>query len=332
MAPITISAADLAKSAHQYKKELLVMPVRSIQEALQHFTPMAGVRGRVTLGELAGNIEMGPYSATRKSTDGVTITPRTLEVFLGSALEDFDPNEVHNSVYGSLIAQGEALKITDIILGILSLLSRKLGKGLHMSLWNARRNDGGTRTNELFNGFDTITADEITAGNIATGKKNLFEFSETIDATNAVDALKAFYYAASDELQGQQVKLYMPFDVYRAYLEDYKLTTGLTPYNTEYKKTFLEGSDNLCEFVPMVSKKGSSYLHLTPKANMVYGYGHGLADENIAVEKHHPFLLTFVATMFFGTQMRSISPEVLQVGKLFTAQAAEPGQDAEGGE
>ncbi len=318
MAQITITPDMLAKSAHQFKKELLIMPVRSIQEALQHFTPMAGVRGKVTLGELSGNIEMGPYSATRKSTDGVSIKPRTLEVFLGSALEDFDPNEVHNSVYGSLLAQGEALKNTDIILGILTLLTRRLGKGLHMSLWGAERDDDGTRTNQLFDGFDTITGKEITAGNIAAAKGNLFQFTEAIDETNAVDLLKAYYYAASDELQGQQVKMYMPFDVYRAYLEDYKATTGATPYNHEYKKTFLEGSDGLCEFVPMISKKNTPYLHLTPKANMVYGYGHGLAEENLTVEKHHPFLLTFVATMFFGTQFRSISPEVLNVGKLFT--------------
>ncbi len=318
MANITISAADLAKSAHQYQKELLVMPVRSIQEALQHFTPMAGVRGKVTLGELSGNIELGPYNAQRKSTEGVTITPRTMDVYLGSALVDFDPNEVHSSVYGSLLAQGEALKKTDIIIGILSLLARRLGKGLHMSLFNAARNDSGTKTSELFDGFDTITGKEITAGNIATDKGNLFEYTEAIDATNAVDMLKAFYYAASDELQGQKVKLYMPYDIYHAYLEDYKATTGATPYNMEYKKTFLEGSDGLCEFVPMVCKKGTPYLHLTPKANMVYGYGHGLADENLTVEKYHPFLLTFVATMFFGTQFRSISPEVMQVGKLIT--------------
>ncbi len=320
MASITITPAELAKSAHQFKKELIIMPVRSIQEALQHFTPMAGMRGKVTLGELSGNIELGPYDPQRKSTDGVSIKGRTLEVFLGSALEDFDPNEVRDSVYGSLLAQGEALKNTDITLAILTLLARRLGKGLHMSLFSAARNDAGTKTSELFDGFDTITQKEITAGNISADNGNLHEFTAAIDSTNAVDALKEFYYAASDELQGQQVKLYMPYSVYRAYLEDYKATTGATPYNTEFKKTFLEGSDGLCEFVPMICKKGSPFLHLTPKANMVYGYGHGLADENLAVEKYHPFLLTFVATMYFGTQMRSISPEVLKVGKLFAAE------------
>ena len=41
--------------------------------------------------------------------------------------------------------------------------------------------------------------------------------------------------------------------------------------------------------------------------------------ENITVEKHHEFLLSFIATMFFGTNYESISPERLLVGKLATA-------------
>ncbi len=323
MANITISPADLQKSAHQFLKELLVMPVRSIQETLQHMTPRAGVRGKVTLGELGGNIEIGPYSSTRVSTDGVTVKGRTLDVYLGSAVEKFDPNEVRDTVYGSLIAQGEALKDTDIAFGILALLSRKLGKSLNMAIWDAERDDEGTTTKDLFDGFDTITGKEITAGNIAANKKILYAFTEAITNNNAVDVLKEFYFGSSDELQGQQVKLYMPFDVYHAYCEDYKATTGAIAYNTEYKKTFLEGSDNLCELVPMISKKNSPYLHLAPKTNLVYGYGNGLADENLAIEKYDPFLLTFVATMYFGTQFRSISPEVLNVGKLYVPAAQE---------
>ena len=54
-------------------------------------------------------------------------------------------------------------------------------------------------------------------------------------------------------------------------------------YNREFKKIYLEGSNNLCELVPLASKKGSKFLHLTTQANMVYGYGDGLADEKATV-------------------------------------------------
>ena len=104
--------------------------------------------------------------------------------------------------------------------------------------------------------------------------------------------------------------------IYRAYCDDYQQSVGSVPYNTEYKKTYLEGSDGLCELVPLTSKKNSDYIHLTTKGNMFYGYGAGLADENIAIEKYHEFLLSFVATMYFGVQFESVSPERLFVAEL----------------
>lgn len=317
-AQINVSTAELQKSAVKFQKELLIMPVIGSRETLQHMTPRAGTRGRVVLGEMNGDVELGPYDPYRESTDGVNITPRTLEVFLGSALEKFDPNEMRDTVYGSLVAQGEALKNTEILRAILTLLSGKLAQKLNMAIWSASRNDAGTKTSELFNGFDTIAAKEITAGTISTAKKSLYEFPAVFDEDNAVDELKKFYWNAADELQGRPTKLFMPFSVYNAYNEAYKNVTGAIPYNTEYKKTFLEGSSNLCELVPLVSKKNSPYLQLTTRSNMVYGYGNGLAEERVAIEKYHPFICTFVSTMFFGTQYRSVSPEAMCVGKLKT--------------
>ena len=49
---------------------------------------------------------------------------------------------------------------------------------------------------------------------------------------------------------------------------------------------------------------------------MLFGYGSGLADENVEIEKYDPFLVSYVATMYFGTQFESISPEALFVAKL----------------
>ena len=108
----------------------------------------------------------------------------------------------------------------------------------------------------------------------------------------------------------------MPHEAYRLYLEDYKATTGATPYNTEFKKTTLEGSNDLCQLVPLTSKKGSKLLHLTTQDNMLYGYGDATADEKVEVGKWDPIFLTLVATMYFGVQFESIAPERLIVGKM----------------
>ena len=313
---INISDAELQKSAVTYRKDLLVMPVIAAEATLQHMTPRPGVAGRAVLGQLSGGIELGPYDPQRYDDDGLDIKPRTLETYLGSVIKRFDLNSVAKTVYGSLTTQGEALTSLDLARQVLNYLSMQLGRNLNLHIWNAKRNDTGTKTKDLFDGFDTITQKEIAAGTIDTTEGNFMQLSQAIDESNATDILMSIYESADDILQGVPTKMFVPVSVYRAYNKDYLASFGNVVYNTQFKKTYLEGTDNLCELVPLVSKKGSPYIHLTTKSNMIYGYGDGLDSEKIAIEKHHEFLLSFVATMFFGCQFEAINKERLMVAKL----------------
>ena len=313
---INISDAELQKSAVTYRKDLLVMPVIAAEATLQHMTPRPGVAGREVLGQLSGGIELGPYDPQRYDDDGLDIKPRTLETYLGSVIKRFDLNSVAKTVYGSLTTQGEALTSLDLARQVLNYLSMQLGRNLNLHIWNAKRNDTGTKTKDLFDGFDTITQKEIAAGTIDTTEGNFMQLSQAIDESNATDILMSIYESADDILQGMPTKMFVPVSVYRAYNKDYLASFGNVVYNTQFKKTYLEGTDNLCELVPLVSKKGSPYIHLTTKSNMIYGYGDGLDSEKIAIEKHHEFLLSFVATMFFGCQFEAINKERLMVAKL----------------
>lgn len=313
---LKITDSELQKSAVTYRKELLIMPVIAAMATLQHMTARPGVAGREVLGQLSGGIELGPYDPNRKDDDGLSINPRTLETYLGSVVKRFDLNSVAKTVYGAITTQGDGLASLDLTRQILNYLAMQLGRSLNSCIFSAKRNDSGTLTKDLFNGFDTITQKEVTAGAISQDAGNFIELGEAITESNAVDTLMKIYEQADDTLQGVPSKMFVPFNVYRAYNNDYMASFGNVVYNTEYKKTYLEGTDNLCEIVPLVSKKGSPFIHLTTKGNMVYGYGDGLADEKIAVEKYHEFLLSFVATMFFGCQFETISKERLMVAKL----------------
>ena len=313
---INISDAELQKSAVTYRKDLLVMPVIAAEATLQHMTPRPGVAGREVLGQLSGGIELGPYDPKRYDDDGLDIKPRTLETYLGSVIKRFDLNSVAKTVYGSLTTQGEALTSLDLARQVLNYLSMQLGRNLNLHIWSAKRNDTGTKTKDLFDGFDTITQKEIDAGTIGTTQGNFMQLPQAIDESNATDILMSIYESADDILQGIPTKMFVPVSVYRAYNKDYLASFGNVVYNTQFKKTYLEGTDNLCELVPLVSKKGSPYIHLTTKSNMIYGYGDGLDSEKIAIEKHHEFLLSFVATMFFGCQFEAINKERLMVAKL----------------
>lgn len=313
---MAVTPETLAKSAVQFRKELLMVITIALQNSLQHMTLRPGVQYKQAVGNMRGNAEFGPYDPDRKNA-APDIFGRELEVYLGSVITEFDPNAVLQSIYGSLTLSGDALKNVDFSKLVLTSELISLSTKLNMALFGAVRNGAGTTSKALFNGFDTIAATDITAGNIATAKGNLHEFTAAIDNTNAVDFLKKFYRAATPELREKPVKLFMPYEYYDAYTDDYQQTVGSSPYNTKFEKTFLEGSNNLCELVPLASKANATHLQLTPKTNMLVGTGAGNDHEKLSVDRFSAFKVTLSSAILFGCQYDSIQPEDLLIGKVY---------------
>lgn len=318
MGKVVFTTEELAKTAIKYRKVFLMMAVIGLEETKKHMFIRPGIRYKETVGELSGAIEIGPYSESRIDQGDINIVPRELETFFGSVVREFSPNTIYQSLWGSSVTKGEGLKDTDITKQVVAYLMKKMSEALNKNVWSAKRNANGTKTADLFNGFDTIAQDEITAGKLSAEKKNLYSFSAAIDETNAVDALKAFYRSADDILKGEQTKLFISHSIYDAYVEDYKATTGAIVYNREFDKTTLEGSRGKCELVPLSNKADSNLIQLTTQGNMLIGVDQESDLEKILIEKHAAFVLQFIVTMFFGCQYESISKERLLVGKLFS--------------
>ncbi len=315
---VKITPAELAASAAKYRPDLLMMPVHSMSDTLAHMTTRYGIRYSETVGQLDGDMEMGPYSETRVDKGDVNIVGRTLRTYLGSVVKDFSPNSIVGSIYDSAITKGEALTKTEITKRVCSYLAAKIGDHLNDAIWNAVRKDDGTRSVDLFDGFDTIATKEINDGNISVAKKNLYEFDAKIDSTNAVDSLKSFCRAGVAKLRKhKKLKLYCSQDIYDAYVDDYQATVGAIVYNKGFEKLHVEGFPNV-EFVVLANKTDSPYIQLSPASNMLVGFNQRGEEEHIAIEKYKPFIVTFEATMFMGCQYETISPERLLVGKLFT--------------
>lgn len=323
---VVITPEALATSAHTNRKELLKMPILALGPALRYFSIRTGIRYGETVGQLSGEFELGPYDPYRIERDDVKVKGRTLYTYFGDVVKEFDPNSVYQSIYGSSIVSGEGLKSVPIVLQVLSLMASKIGASLRLHLFDAVRNASGKRTVDLFNGVDTVTAKEITDGNISVANGNLFEFTDAIDSTNAVDQLTAFCRAASDELlaadDGEDsmatgLNLLVPRDIVYAYRDDYKATTGHSPIYDKFNQTVVEGFSNI-RLVPFSGKAKSNFIQLSQKNNLLIGTDQMGDMEKITVEKHHAFLLQFIATMFFGFDYESIEKERLLVGKLKT--------------
>ena len=320
MGKAVITPTELAQSAHKFRRELIQVPMHAMRETTQYMTVRTGIRYKETVGELSGDIELGPYSETRVDDDDIKANGRTLETFFGSVVKNFSPNSVVKSIYDSAITKGEQLTNVEIARRVLAFLSAKLGHNLAAHIFDAVRNDNGTKSKDLFNGFDTIMTAEIGAATptVSTDLGNLFEFDAAINANNAIDQLTAMCESASDLLvdnDDREVNLYCSRAIYRAYLKDYQASNGALPYNNEFYKPVIEGFENV-HFVPLYNMAKSPYVYLTPRSNMLVGVNQEDEEEDIAVEKHAAFVLQFIATMFFGVQFESLSPENLMVGKL----------------
>lgn len=337
---VIITPDSLAQSANKNRKELLKLPIMALGYALNYFTIRSGIRGSETAGQIDGGFELGPYDPYRVDRDDVSIKGRTLQSYFGSVVKEFDPNSVYKSIYGSSIVKGDGLKNVPITLQILSFLAAKLGKSLLLHLFDAVRNPSGKKTVDLFNGVDTVTATEIAAGNITTSKGNLFEFTDAINSTNAVDLITAFCRAATDELleceDGEESKaeglnLYIPRSILYAYRDDYKATTGNSPIYDKFNQTTVEGFPNI-RLVPFAGKAKSKYIQLSHRNNMLIATDQLGDKEQILVEKYHPFILSFVATLFWGFDFESIDPSRLLVGKLYEKPASSGGGSTDAGE
>lgn len=315
---LTTNVQDFDDSAKQWSRELKLIAIIGCDRTLKFMTPMANIREKVELGTYGITSQLRPYSSSMSSSDhNLNIIWRELETFQGAIADEFDPNSAIRTIIGKMAAhKGEGLKTAEATKMALSAIAKSCSEHLNMSIWSAVRNPQGSTTKDIFDGFDTITAKEITAGNIAASKGNYLKLSQAITSSNACDTFKAIARGLDPVLRETPCYCYLSQELYDLYVECYQSEHGALPYNTEYNKRTIEDSISNITFVPLASKVGSKFIHITPKDNLIYGYDNMSDAQNIAVEKHKPFLLTFVMSMFFGVQFQTIDKRVLKVIEL----------------
>lgn len=313
---INITLQSLQTSFRTDRRELATMPLFSMSEILPYVTLITGLRHKLSVSELVGDMQIGNYSKTRRDDNDFTIDSRELEVFFGSAIKGIDPNSIYQSIWGSSITKGEGLKNVPIVKAVAVYLMGKLGEHLFDSIWTARHVADGSTTDTLFDGFKTIIDAEITAGNMSVQKKSLFNLS-SLSVANAEDQFKDFYWSSHEKLRRQNVNLICSPNAAHFYDESYQDNHGALPYNQQYTKRTIEGSNGKCTIVPLANVP-DNFLCLTTKENLLIGTNISSEWDSFNVEKSlsSHFLIDFVATMFFGTQLRSINPEMISVAEV----------------
>ena len=312
-------AQVLVNSGAKFRKEIIAMPVAALLEkALKHMTLRTGVAGDETVGGVASDAEARPYKTEKGARDTGRIIGRTLTTYLGDVLEEFDPYLLFSTVYGEQFDDKTKRTEAEIVRDLSLAMSKKVAKKLGAALFKAVRNANGTTTLDLFNGFDTIAAAEITAGNIASTNGNYYEVP-VITAANVGDVLKSIYDNASEELQeSDDLKMYIPKSVKKLYDEWYLAHFGSVGYNKEYGRKILHGTedDGGCELVALSGMKNSAYIYLSTKGNMLVGCDQKSNKEKVLIRvPDNPKVVQFFMCFFWGVQFEFIEPEFLMVAK-----------------
>ena len=304
---ITPSLEQFQEAATQWRSQLLMQPIIGCQDTIQHMTPRPGIRYKENVGTIYGDAQFAPYKPSRSSDFNLNVVYRTLETYMGSVHCKFEPNSAASTILGYFAAtKGDGQMQAPTALHVLTLIAKNLSGNLNDAIWSGVRNASGDTTHDLFDGFDTITLAEIAAGAISAEQKNYMKLTEEITAANALDIAKEILYSLDPRLRAQELNMYCSQDFADKYNEAMLLTHGGINYYNQFNQNCVEGSNGKLHIVPLFNKADSKFIQVTPKSNMLIGYDQMGDIESVMVKEYEPFILSYIATMFFGVQYESI--------------------------
>lgn len=302
--------ADYQTAARTYRADLLRLPILALASVLPYFTLRPGIRYEEAVGSGELDVELRPYVRNAVQSQDLDIKHRILKTNFGSLNYEFDPNASISTLMGhrANIASGDALATTPLAHEVVAMTPKAVGRKLLGALCKAKLNPGGDKTLDLFDGYDTITENEIAAGNISDAAGNYMLLDDVPNKNNAVDLMQSILYNLSPEMRAQECYVYCDQSVLDAYNKAYKLEGGGIIYNDKFDQVAVEGSSGLLKFVPMVAKAGSRFIHVCPKENMLIGCDQMGDLESIRIGNYAPDTFMVMMRMFFGTQFESIDP------------------------
>ena len=314
---LNFTLEEYQDAAHKYRSDLLMLPIIGIEETLKFMTGRPGIRYKESVAAISGDAQFAPYKPARRSDFNLNLDFRTLETFFGSVVAQFEPNSAVSTLLGAVgDTKGDGQMQAPTAKHVLALIAKSLSEHLNNAIWAGKRNASGDTTLDLFDGFDTITDAEITEGKIAATEGNYMKLSEEITTANAVDVAKEVLFSLDPHLRAQTCYMFCSQDFADKYNEAYLLTHAGINYNTQYQQTAVEGSNGRLILCPLANKAESKFIHVSPKINMLVGYDQMSDTESVMVKEYEPFILSYIATMFFGVQFESVDKRRLKVVEL----------------
>ncbi len=278
--------SSLSSYARTYQKQILSAILLSDLSFQRYFGTTINTNDEVVMTELVmGDLLQPGGKDTFNPTNAGTFKARIGKVRPCKADLTFSPTLIQNlwKSYLGLIDGGRIKTDTMPFEAFLfAKIVEKVKENLHLkAVFKGRLNSAGTNPENTMNGLVTLI--ELAGGNGEIPAANIAANPAAFTEANAGDQFKAVLNKVSDTYYDTpMVCIASPF-AKRCYDAWYQRTNGNLPYNLEYKKTFLEGTQ--IELISEPGLSGTNHVIITPKDNLVWLTDNNSSLENLVVEK-----------------------------------------------
>lgn len=306
--PDAVNISLIQQYAETFKKELLGVVLLSSKELSDNFTLVTGIKDKFTVTSLQFQKLLKPYAkAWDPQANKATLIPRTLRVELAQVELEEEPLAYRKIYLGTMLQKGVNPADHPFERFFLDGIVKKMSEDICLDVaFNGIRNASGTDPVDVVDGIYKILDLAIAANEISVAKGNLI-VTGTIDDTNAVDKLKAFYRALPKAYKAVMTNMYVPYDVYDAYCDHYQALNGALPYNQSFDHVYLEGSNGRCKLTKMAGMTDSNRIFVTQKENVYYGVDLESDQDQIKITTGiNPKVIGFFACFALGFQFAVI--------------------------
>jgi hypothetical protein len=277
--------AELTAYINGQGPDVLVKDAMTSMDSVEHVTVLE-VRGKQPLfGLTVGNNLIQPSNRTGayNATQAIDYVQRYLDPQAGKMDLDITPQTYYANYLARNRRAGAAnayqMSFEEFLINevIMEQVKRHLEKS---TIWSGVRNYATKTAVGIADGFLTLVTAQVADD---TADFGAYVDTGAITSSNAVDKLEEMKLAIPAELRMSPLKCFVSPVVYDYYCADYRASYGALPYNNQFNKTYLEGSE--IELVPRAGMGTSQRVIITPKDNIYIGFDLASDLNQITIEK-----------------------------------------------
>ena len=307
-------AAALVHSNQRFRKECLAIVPASVEACTKRMHVINNLKGKETEATIVPQAHWRPYHSEKVVGGTGGLTARTLETFPLEILEEFDPEGFYTTHFDTPFdAQKDKL---DIVRQLLQAEMQNASRGLCDLIFKGVRVADGTGALDGFNGFDTIIANEIEAGNISIDNGNFLNIGE-LSSLNIGDRWKMMYSRLDEDLKGDDQKklvLVCSFNERDMYNNWYAMKFGTGNFPGTPNQKYLDGTSDKVEILPLPGMNGTNHCFITTEEMMKVGFDVFSKHTKFEVRiPDNPNLVQVHAKIYMGVEFSNIDKKYLMV-------------------